>query len=121
MQVEKIAANIFKSSIKGTFLSATFTTAFAALLATALYVNDNYSNPVTIISKYYFSIRGFAFGIVIPVFVGVMTAGLVLVSKKVNHILAERKALKYLALSMLAIGYILLTFIGALVILYLGN
>lgn len=121
MQVEKVAANIFKSSIKGTFLSATFTTAFAALLATALYVNDNYSNPVTIISQYYLSVRGFAFGIVIPVFVGVITSGLVLVSKRINYIFTGRKALKILALLMVAFSYIPITFIGALIILYLGG
>ena len=111
---------LFESPTKGTLLSATFTTAFAALLATGLYVNDNYSNPITIISKYYFSIRGFAFGIVIPIFVGVMTAGLVLVSKRVNYILTGRKVLKNLALSMLAVAYIPVTFVGAMVILYLG-
>jgi len=112
--------NIFKSSVKGTFIGSTLTTALATLLATALYINDNYSSPFTVFSKYYFSLRGFAFGIVVPVFVGVMTAGLVLVSKKASYVLADRKALKYLTLSILAFTYIPITFVGALVILYLG-
>lgn len=120
MQVEKGIANIFKSSVKGTFLSATLTTAVAALLATVLYINDNYSNPFTIISKYYFSIRGFAFGIVVPVFVGSMTAGLIVVSKKVNSKIVKLRPLKLTILIMLGIAYFPLTFCGALVILYLG-
>jgi hypothetical protein len=111
----------FLSPVKGTFLSASLATALGAFLATALYINDNYSNPLTIFSKYYLSIRGFAFGVMIPVFVGVMTAGLVLVSKRINYILADRKALKYIALPILAIAYIFITFIGALIILYFGN
>jgi hypothetical protein len=92
-----------------------------AFLATALYVNDNYSNPLTILSKYYLNLKGFALGIVVPLFVGATTSGLVLVSKKVNYILAERNFLKFLTLSMLVTFYILVVFIGALVILFFGN
>ena len=120
MQIQKVVANIFKSSVKGTFLSSTLTIALAALLATALYINDNYSNPLTIISKYYFSLRGFAFGILIPIFVGAMTAVLVLVSKKINSQLAKKHPLKFLSLVMVAIFYVPISFVGALVILYLG-
>jgi hypothetical protein len=121
VKAQVIAKNIFKSPVKGTFLSATLTATFGAFLATALYVNDNYSNPITILSKYYLSIKGLAFGIIVPVFVGATTAGLITVSKRVNHLLAGRNTLKFLTLSMLVIFYFFITFVGALALLYLGN
>lgn len=112
-------SNIFKSCLKGTFLGATLTTTLGAFLATALYINDNYSNPLAILSKYYLSIKGLVFGILVPVFVGFTTAGLVMVLKKISSRFASNSSLKAIIAFLLLIAYISITFLGAIIILYL--
>jgi hypothetical protein len=118
---QAIAINTFKSSVKGTFIGATSTTALATLLATALYINDNYSSPFAIFSKYYFSLRGFAFGIVVPVFVGAMTTALVLLLKYVRLRLTSRRVAKIICIFLIIFAYFSTTFLGSIVIIYLGG
>lgn len=113
--------DIFKSSVKGTFIGATLTTALGALLATSLYVNDNYSNPLSILSKYYLSLRGFTFGAVVPIYVGLVTAGLLLISKKIIFNFNSYFVLRCLTAMLVAIVYIAVIFLGSILILYFGN
>jgi hypothetical protein len=113
--------NIFKSSVKGTFVSATSTTFLGALLATSLYVNESYSNPISILRGYYLSLDGLVLGIVVPFYVGLVTAGLVLVFTRVSKRFNSNNSFRNLAFLLLVIAYIPITFIGAMAILYLGN
>jgi hypothetical protein len=113
--------NVFKSSVKGTFVSATSTTFLAALLATSLYVNDNHSNPLAVLSGYYLSLRGISLGVLVPVYVGIVTAGIVLISTRITSKLKSSLALKNLSLLFLVIAYVPVIFSGSLVILYFGS
>ena len=121
MKLNLNLVNIFKSPIKGTFVSATLTTFFAALLAVALYVNDNYSDSFRITSKFYSSVRGFTFGVVVPLYVGLVTAGFVFISKKIMNKFKKTLILRNLALTLMALFYLPLTFLGALLLIYFGN
>ena len=121
MKAQVIAKNIFKSSVKGTFVSSTLLIVISALLATVFYLDDNYSNSFTLLNKYYLSSTGITLGLVIPVYVGAMTAILVLISKRVSERFNLNNSLRYVALLLLVITYILATFLGAITILYLGG
>jgi purine-cytosine permease-like protein len=115
------ALRIFKSSVKGTFFSATFLIALGALLATVFYLDDNYSNSFTLLNKYYLSSTGLTLGVLIPIYVGAMTAALVFISKRFSNRVNAINSLRYIGLALLVLAYILTTFLGTLVVLYLGS
>jgi hypothetical protein len=121
VKLQAILLNAFKSSVKGTFIGATSTTALGALLATSLYVNDNYSNPLTILSKYYLSLRGFTFGVLVPIYVGLATAFLVFISKGITNKFNANMITTCFIRALLVISYVPAVFFGSLFILYLGN
>jgi hypothetical protein len=115
------ALHIFKSSVKGTFISSTLLIAIGALLTTILYLDDNYSNSFTLLNKYYLSSTGITLGLVIPVYVGAMTAALVLISKRFSNRVNSNNSLRYIGLTFLFFTYIPITLLGAITILYLGS
>jgi len=121
VKAQVIAKNIFKSSVKGTFVSSTLLIVISALLATVFYLDDNYSNSFTLLNKYYLSSTGITLGLVIPVYVGAMTAALVFISKRFSNRVNAINSLRYIGLALLVISYILTTFLGALVVLYFGS
>jgi purine-cytosine permease-like protein len=111
----------FSSPVKGTFLSTTLLIAIGALLATVFYLDDNYSNSFTLLNKYYLSSTGITLGLVIPVYVGAVTALLVFMFKRVSDRFNLNNSLRYVALLSLVITYIFATFFGAITILYFGS
>jgi purine-cytosine permease-like protein len=115
------ALRIFKSSVKGTFFSATFLIALGALLATVFYLDDNYSNSFTLLNKYYLSSTGLTLGVLIPIYVGAMTTALVFISKRFSNRVNSNNSLRYIVLTLLVFAYIPITFLGAVTILYLGS
>ena len=121
MKGQVIAKNIFKSSVKGTFVSSTLLIVISGLLATVFYLDNNYSNSFTLLNKYYLSSTGLTLGVLIPIYVGAMTAALVFISKRFSNRINAINSLKYLGFAILFVAYIPLTFIGVLTILYLGN
>jgi hypothetical protein len=116
-----IAKNIFKSSVKGTFVISTLLIAISALLATVFYLDDNYSNSFNLLNKYYLSSTGLTLGLVIPVYVGAMTAALVLILKRFSNRVNSNNSLRYIGLTLLFFIYIPMTFLGVITILYLGS
>jgi hypothetical protein len=121
MNINAPVLRIFKSSVKGTFISATFIIALGALLATVLYLDDNYSNSFTLLNKYYLSSTGLTLGVLIPVYVGAITAALVFIAKRFSNRVNSINSLRYIGLALLVITYFLTTFLGAITILYLGS
>jgi hypothetical protein len=121
VKAQVIAKNIFNSSVKGTFVSSTLLIVISALLATVFYLDDNYSNSFTLLNKYYFSSTGLTLGVLIPVYVGAMTAALVFISKKFSNRLNSNNSLRYIGSTLLFFTYVPMTFLGAITILYLSS
>ena len=121
MKPQSPLVNIWKYPVKGTFLSATLLTAISALLATVFYIDNNYSKSFTLLKKYYLSSTGITLGVLIPIYVGALTATLVSISKRIINRVNLNNPLRYIVLTLLIFAYILVTFLGALTILYFGR
>ena len=121
MKPQSSLINIWKSPVKGTFLSATLLTAISAFLAIVFYIDNNYSKSFTLLKKYYLSLNGITLGVLIPIYVGAMTATLVSISKKLINRVSLNNSLRDIVLKLLVFAYILVIFLGIITILYLGS
>ena len=104
---------------------ATFVCAFAINFMFWFWVNviwtgSNGSNLIERIVWSYSYPMGIATGFAAPLFIGLLTAGLVYSFKRVKSGLPSRRTLKFLALSGLAASYLPLSLLGLAGIMYVS-
>ncbi len=112
--------DIFKKPLVATFVWA-FTLNFIFWFwVNVIWMGSENRNLLSRVIWNYSYPQGIATGLLVPIFIGLLTAGLVFAFKKVKSALATKKVLGVITLSGLVFSYIPLSFLGLAGIMYIS-
>ncbi len=113
---------VFKSSTRGTFIGATFLSSFFFSVLYIYKIQDVYDLGFkTTFKGLYLSSSGLTISLYIPLFVGSSTAFLVMVLRKIRHKYQGKNGLKFFIELPIIFLYLIGTFIGSLLVIYLAS
>ena len=112
---------ILKNPIHGTLIGAFVVNFVIWFVVNVIWINPGYGNFFeNIISSYSYP-QGIATGVVVPIFMAGLTAGLVYLFVKIRSALADQKSLRAAAQTGLVLAYLPTSLFGLFGIMYLTS
>jgi hypothetical protein len=111
----------FKSPLIGTFIGAFVANFIIWFVINVIVIGSDYGNFFDHIVASYSHPQGIATGVVMPIFMAGLTAGVVYLFVKIRSALAERKGLRTAAQTGLVLAYLPASLFGLFGIMYLTS
>jgi len=112
---------IFKNTILGTLIGAFVANFIIWFVINVIVIGSDYGNFFDHVVSSYSHPQGIATGVVMPIFMAGLTAGLVYLFVKIRSALAEKKALRTAAQTGLVLAYLPTSLFGLFGIMYLTS
>jgi hypothetical protein len=121
MKISAMLEKTYQSYFRGAFLSATAVAFVGAFIGFSFYVIETYDNYFNSILRFYLSRNGFQWGVLIPIYIGGLTATLGRGLKICSKSFSSKFLIRYFSYALSLSTYLLIAFIGSLIIIYLTN